>query len=146
MEISKVIFMKYILLSIPLLFPAISIAGLFGATTYEECVLDNIKNAQTNDAVNTVHAMCSAKFSKDKNAKEEGVKICKLYWNGWELKSLDKPLEKNKFFTFDIARYEVKALEISLPKEMVNTPKREDFGTKFFNEHINEVMRLCSFK
>ena len=86
--------MKRILLCISLFFHPIVYAGIFGATSYEECVLDNIKNAQTNDAVNTVHAMCSAKFSKDKNAKDEGVKICKLYWNGWELKSLDKTLEK----------------------------------------------------
>ena len=77
--------------------PASVDAALFGPSTYEECVLENLKNAKTNDAVVTVHAMCKAKFQKEKSSKDAGIKICKLYWNGWDLVLGDKSNDKNKF-------------------------------------------------
>ena len=122
-------------------------AGLFGASSYEECVLENIKNAQTDVAVNTVHEMCRAKFSKQKSSKENGIKICKLYWNGWELKVEDKIFEHNKFTVYMFAMNDVKNLEITLPNEMFeNTSNKEKAAEVFLNKRIYEVKRLCSFK
>ena len=122
-------------------------AGLFGASSYEECVLENLKNAKTDVAVNTVHAMCSTKFSKEKSSKENGVKICKLYWNGWELKVNDKVMENNKFTIYEFGKNDLKTLEITLPNEMFkNNSNKEKAAEGFYNEHAYEVRRLCSLK
>lgn len=49
-------------------------AGIFGPSNYEDCVLEGVKSAKTNQAVNAIVAMCSSKFSSS-NAKPEEKKM-----------------------------------------------------------------------
>lgn len=39
-------------------------AGIFGPSNFEECVLENLKNAKNEMAVRAVYAMCGDKFNK----------------------------------------------------------------------------------
>lgn len=44
------------------LFPAICSAGLFGPSNFEDCVLDGVKNARSNQAANAIMMACRGKF------------------------------------------------------------------------------------
>jgi hypothetical protein len=56
--------MKNLLITTLLFLSSVSLshAGLFGPSNYEECVLENVKTAQTNRAVSVVMRMCQDKF------------------------------------------------------------------------------------
>jgi hypothetical protein len=58
--------MKHLLITILLFLSSVSLshAGLFGPSNYEECVLENVKTAQTDRAVSVVMGMCLDKFPK----------------------------------------------------------------------------------
>ena len=53
-------------------------AGLLGPSNYEDCVLENLKNAKTDLAVQTVYAMCSEKYQ----SSEKTIEDCSVTWNG----------------------------------------------------------------
>ena len=55
-----------------------SYAGLLGPSNYEDCVLENLKNAKTDLTVQTVYAICSEKYQSSKNTIED----CSVTWNG----------------------------------------------------------------
>ncbi len=57
-----------------------SYAGLLGPSNYEDCVLENIKNAKTDLGVKTVYAICKEKFKKE--GAKNIVSECYLTWNG----------------------------------------------------------------
>ena len=56
--------MKNLLITTLLFLSSVSLshAGLFGPSNYEECVLENVKTAQTDRAVSAVMLMCQEKF------------------------------------------------------------------------------------
>ena len=54
-----VIIMMFVL---PLIISSTASAGFFGATTYEECVLDNIKGLNNAEAVQMLKNTCATKF------------------------------------------------------------------------------------
>ena len=56
--------MKHLLITILLFLSSVSLshAGLFGPSNYEECVLENVKTAQTDRAVSVVIMTCLDKF------------------------------------------------------------------------------------
>ena len=57
--------MKHLITILLFLLPvSLSHAGLFGPSNYEECVLENVKTAQTDRAVSAVMLMCQDKFPK----------------------------------------------------------------------------------
>ena len=70
---SKICSMKHLLITILLFLSSVSLshAGLFGPSNYEECVLENVKTAQTDRAVSAVMLMCQDKFLKIKKAEYE---------------------------------------------------------------------------
>jgi hypothetical protein len=51
-------------------------ARIFGPSNYEDCVLDGVKSAKTNQAVNAIVTMCSSKFDSS-SAKPEQKKMVK---------------------------------------------------------------------
>ena len=55
--------MKHLITILLFLLPvSLSHAGLFGPSNYEECVLENVKTAQTKESVGVVVMMCQDKF------------------------------------------------------------------------------------
>jgi len=132
-----------------------SSGGLFGPSTFEECLLDNMKNAKTNDAVAAVTSACSMKFqNKEKKNKPSSVQICKIYWDGWKFVQGDKP--NAEYMTLEHTFLGAKALELSLPKTMGKYLEVEketksdelDFKSKygkFFNDNYGQIKNLCAF-
>lgn len=57
-----------------------SYAGLFGPSNYDECVLDGIKSAKTDSAVQLLHKVCANKFPTNKN-QPSFVKDCTVTWS-----------------------------------------------------------------
>lgn len=53
-------------------------AGLLGPSNYEDCVLENLKNAKTDLAVRTVYGICREKYQNSKKTIED----CSVTWNG----------------------------------------------------------------
>ena len=132
-----------------------SYAGLLGPSTYEECLLDNVKNAKTNEAVSAVIAACALKFqNKDKKSTSPSVKICKLYWDGWKFAEGERP--NNDYIVQKISYLGALSLELSMPRSMVeyleiekSKDKEVDSTTKFgrfFGEHYPRIKNLCAFK
>ncbi len=66
-------------------------AQLFGPSNYEDCVLRGIKDAKTDSAVATLHAMCNRKFSTPKSSTNkltlrrlsEGNLLCESELKGY---------------------------------------------------------------
>lgn len=132
-----------------------SSGGLFAPSTFEECLLDNMKNAKTDDAVSAVKSACAMKFPiKDTKEKSSLLKICKLYWDGWKFVEGSKP--NNDYDVLTISYLGAPSLELSLPRSMINyleydkaKSKELDMTTKFgrfFGEHYGRIKILCAFK
>ena len=87
--------MKHLITILLFLLPAsLSHAGLFGPSNYEECVLENVKTAQTKESVGVVVMMCQDKFPEkvipvlpklSKGIKADLVCTTKLSPNPWNL-------------------------------------------------------------
>lgn len=131
-------------------------AGLFGPSNFEECLLENLKNVSNSDAVNAITAACSLKF-QNKNAEQKkgtGVKICKLYWDGWKLVIGEKP--NNDYVTVKHSFQGARALDISFPKSMakyleIDSEKdlpeitnKTKYG-RFFNDNMTKIESYCAF-
>jgi hypothetical protein len=80
--------------------PQSTTAGLFGATSFEDCVLENLRNPLPPRQVYVVKQMCRAKFPLKKNeciAKEASIRsdeACKLSlrkWDEWKLERKKDP-------------------------------------------------------
>ncbi len=80
----------------------------------------------------------------DGTVSGKSIKICQLYWNGWDLVQGDKSNEKPEFITFSFSRYDLKTLEISFPNDMVGDANKQEFGENFLNQRLDLVMKLCS--
>ena len=130
-------------------------SGLFGPSTFEECLLDNVKNAKTNDAVAAVTSACSMKFqNKDQKNKPTSIQICKIYWDGWKFVQGDRP--NAEYMTLEHSFLGAKALQLSLPRAMgkyleVEKETKSDeldykskYG-KFFSDNYSQIRSLCAF-
>jgi hypothetical protein len=57
-------------------------ADLFGPRTYEDCILDGVKTAKTNDAVTAVYFACEKKFPSKGRADSTEKVLCGDIWVG----------------------------------------------------------------
>jgi hypothetical protein len=71
--------MKRLIFISLLLISNIGHGGIFGSSNYEECVLDGLKNTNTDSSVRLLRETCQKKFQKD---YEKTLKNCSLTWNG----------------------------------------------------------------
>jgi hypothetical protein len=55
-------------------------AGFFGASNYEECVLEGLKDASNSTSAQLLHKVCKEKFKKE--GAKNIVSECYLTWNG----------------------------------------------------------------
>ena len=94
--------------------------GLLGPSNYEDCVLENIKDAKTELGIQTVYMMCREKFSEKntKKNKEEIPQTCLLFWNGLKTTILQsEPREWRKNYAqYAIERYGMTVAKVFVPK------------------------------
>lgn len=97
-----------------------SYAGLLGPSNYEDCVLENLKNAKTDLAVQTVYAMCSEKFQSkpSKKGQNEIPQQCLLFWNGLKTTVLSKEPNdwKKNYSQYQVSRYGMSVGLVFVPK------------------------------
>ena len=134
------------------LFCITSVKGLtlFEPKTYEECVLENIKNANNNQAVAAVTLACKNKFKNNQTKSVEGIKNCQLYWDGWKLVAGNN-FPAGSFITYDIGKDGVAVIELGLPKSMSDEFKKRAGGEYknveiFLNQKTDSVMEICAYK
>ena len=133
-----------------------SIAGIFGPSSYEDCLLDNLKEAKTSEAVQAMRQACALKFpaKPEQHQKPTGLKICKLYWDGWKLAVGGKPNSEYNVYAHSFQGAD--ALEISIPKPMAtylevdNDAKMPELSLKskygkFFADNYSSIKSLCAF-
>lgn len=105
-----------------LIFFNYSHAGLLGPSNYEDCVLENLKNAKTDLAVQTVYSICKQKFpdKTTKNNQNEVPQECLLFWNGLKTTVLSKePYEWKKTYSkYEVARYGMSMGLVFVPKSI----------------------------
>jgi len=99
-----------------------------GPKDYDECILENIKNAKNDTAIAAVYMSCSSKFpTKDlpNEAKNSELELCRLYWDGLNVKKISsEPTESNlKFKKISIARYGIPLAEVFVSERFIEDDK-----------------------
>jgi hypothetical protein len=49
-------------------------AGIFGPSTYEECILENMKGVQSDRAAILIHRVCRKQFPEEKKTPRQAIK------------------------------------------------------------------------
>ena len=129
-----------------------AICGLFPPSNFEDCVLEGIKDAKNEAAVNAIYQMCGRKFPKQDMSAQvstKGVKLCNLYWNGWNIVSGDMSNDKN-FKLYKLAQNGVHNVNIFFPTTMVVELKNRANGNEekgvadFANQNSILINQLCT--
>ena len=134
------------------LFCITSVKGLtlFEPKTYEECLLENIKNANNTQAVAAVALACRNKFKNNQTKSVEGIKKCQLYWDGWKLVAGNN-FPAGSFIIYDIDKDGVAVIELGLPKSMADEFKKRAGGEyknveNFLNQKTDSIIEICAYK
>jgi hypothetical protein len=87
----------------------------------------------------------SSKVDSSIEHKTESIKICKIYWNGWEFVNGSK-YKDSEFITFRVAdEYGIMKLEYSLPIQMESAyEKDKGFAKSFMIKHSNSINQICT--
>ena len=121
-------------------------AGIFGPANYDECILENLKNASTPAAVATMKTACSNKFPNKNSAAPQGVRLCKIFWDGWKFSLGDMKGNKD-FITYSIEKDGVDTVQFSLPRQMEKEFNKSGATYKsaedVFRKNLDAVMLLC---
>lgn len=131
-------------------------AGIFSPSSYEECLLENLKNAKNPEAVDTMKNACALKFppKPPETKKPAGLKVCKIYWDGWRL--IKGEIKHPDYIKVTISYHGADSLEMSIPKSMGKNFDIEkelnkdeiDYKTKwgiFFSKNIQNIISICEF-
>ena len=121
---------------------------LFEPKNYEECMLENIKKANNDQAVAAVTLACRNKFKNNPKKSVEGIKKCQLYWDGWKLVAGNN-FPTGSFIIYNIGKDGVAVIELGLPKSMSDEFKKRAGGEgknveDFLNQKTDSVMRICA--
>jgi hypothetical protein len=94
-------------------------ASILGASSYEDCILENMKNVSNSEVANQIAAACRTKFPSKAapSRSRNGIKECRLYWDGWKLVKGVKPSEE--FKTLILSFDGTPTLFLSLHKKML---------------------------
>jgi hypothetical protein len=139
---------KFLLSFIVALFPVVSNAGLFGPSTFEECILDNSKGIASDQAAGMVARACRLKFPESTPSNVSG--ICKVYWDGFKIVRGDKPNDQYLGMRFE--KDGIEKFVLSVPKKMaerlqfetIPDPDKGNFK-KYFDSVWPDVSRVCGF-
>ncbi len=107
-------------------FPLAANAQLFGPSTYEDCVLRGLKDAKTDGAVASVHAMCRSKFPEKALANGNKVPgICVLHWDGLRtVKLSSEPKDWRKSFQkWEISVHDMPVAHVFVPNSFKESPQ-----------------------
>ena len=128
----------------------------------EDCLLDASK-APTAEGVGVAISACEEKFKKPisdaekivrDSEKSSGLKICKIYWDGWKFVLGGKPNKDYSVYRHSFQGAD--ALEISIPSGMakfldVETTTKQPIMSydtkygKFFSDNYPTIRSLCAF-
>lgn len=132
-------------------------AGLFGPSTYDDCILDGVKEAKTELAVKAVYQSCRNKFPKDVASREESppklVEPRGVYWTGREFK-MGFTTGDDSFVRFSYEHHGVEVSIVSIPKTMAqalgigsmgvgSNPNDSKKFADFINKQWNNISAIC---
>jgi len=140
-------------------------AGFFGPSTYDECILEELKSGMTDTQTVLVMEACRNKFSSQKestNGHKEGMHspvedisgACYVYWDGRGWKK--GQTNGDRFYRLKFGRYGVHTHTASIPSEMAKefSIKRSDAGSvntesgpfaEFLGSTWYQIDLLCGF-
>ncbi len=135
-----------------MIFPA-SHSSIFGASSYEDCILDNMKNVSNSEVANQIAAACRTKFpNKGVPSKgKSGIKECRLYWDGWKLVKGVKPSEEFKtlILSFDgtptlfLSLHKKKLEELGADKMQPGADLSEKMDS-FISRNMSTINAYCT--
>jgi hypothetical protein len=134
-------------------------AGLFGPSTYDDCILDGVKQAKTDLAVQAVYQSCRNKFPNAVGSDNKSPKVaepCNVYWTGREFK-IGSTVGDDSFLRFGFDYLGVEVSVISIPKIMAQTLGVESMSlgsnatdSKKFRDFLNKqwtnLAALCKLE
>ena len=131
--------MKYKIFALLIFFLFTIVTASASDLGFEDCVLKNIKNAQTDAAVGIVYKMCESKSKITTTTKGENNtdEVCYLYFNGIKTQKLTniQAYTKSKFITLEISFHGSIVANVIIPKDLNYQP--------LLNSIYGEVNSLC---
>jgi hypothetical protein len=122
---------------------------LFGPKTYEDCILQNMKDVKSDDAAKAITSACAMKFTRknDTPTKTTGVWVCRVYWDGWRFLPITQPLGP-EFVVRELFKNGVKIVEVSIPKTMLEEFRRQQGGKmasfeRFIKDRSDAIELAC---
>jgi hypothetical protein len=120
-------------------------AGLFGPSTYDDCILDGVKEAKTELAVKAVYQSCRNKFPKDVGSIDKSRpkldEPCGVYWAGREFK-MGSTTGDDSFVRFSYEYHGVAVSIMSIPKTMAQAL---GIGSMDVGSHPTESKKFADF-
>lgn len=127
----KTLFVKLFIFCMPFMTSISGYAQIFGPSTYEDCVLQGLKEAKTELSVSVLMGICSSKFGKKekpKDRKQDTAASCFLYWDGLSTSKLESPPKdwRKNYSAFSISKYNIEFAIIYVPKSFTNNKEAEN--------------------
>lgn len=134
-------------------------AGIFGPATYDDCILDGVKQAKTDLAVRAIYQSCRNKFPKDVDRSNKSPKLdepCNVYWTGREFK-IGSTTGDDSFVRISREYNGVVVVFMAIPKNMAENLgiNLMNYGTnpadskkfqKFIEQQWSSVVTLCKLE
>jgi hypothetical protein len=133
-------------------------AGLFGPSTYDDCILDGVKEAKTELAVKAVYQSCRNKFPKEVANREKSppklVEPCGVYWTGREFK-MGSTAGDDSFERYSYEYHGVEVSIVAIPKTMAqalgigslgvgSNPNESKKFAHFIETQWNNIAAICN--
>ena len=150
--------MKTILAFFIMVFMNQAHAGLFGPSTYDDCILDGVKEAKTDLAVRAVYQSCRNKFPKDlgSNKSPKLDEPCNVYWTGREFK-IGSTTGDDSFVRISREYNGIAVVFMAIPKNMAENlgitsmnyganPADSKKFQNFIDQQWSSVVSLCKLE
>lgn len=128
-------------------------SSILGPRSYEDCILENMKNVSNSEVVNQITAACKAKFpnKSSQTANAKGIKECRLYWDGWKLIKGTTP--NKEFRTIVLSLGGVSTLHLALHNKMIEELEIEKIKlnsdvsgrfSDFISQNMSTINSYCA--
>jgi len=125
--------MKFKIIITLFLFPFNSHGGIFGESSYEECIESVVSKAKTESATKLGAYNCATKYSN----KEKLIKDCSVTWNGTRFVKGVPEIKEN----YVIGTIENTTHTIYFPKSM-----SQKIINNIMKEEISNIKLICPIK
>ncbi|MBT8587838.1 hypothetical protein G6675_06080 [Polynucleobacter paneuropaeus] len=125
--------LKFLFLIFSIVFTQFSYAGIFGPSTYDDCILEGVKSAKTDLAISAVYQACRNKFPEKGGDK---FKDCSAVWTGKQFVKGSPEIYSN----YQQVSIQDTTIAIFFPKDL-----KPDGISQIMRSKIEDVKKICPY-